>query len=75
MEVYGPEFTKETKFGETMVFTSGFIYKYTKVESQYSKEMRQQSRSVPKGTWENNASIVKKDESNGQELTHTCTYL
>ncbi|KAI0260190.1 hypothetical protein BGY98DRAFT_1192874 [Russula aff. rugulosa BPL654] len=36
MEVYGPEFTKETKSEATVVFTSGLIYKYTKVESEYT---------------------------------------
>jgi hypothetical protein len=40
MRVYGPEFTKETKSEKTVVFTSDLIYKYTKVESEYSKEMR-----------------------------------
>ena len=33
MEVYGPEFTKETKSEETVAFTSGLIYKYEKIES------------------------------------------
>jgi hypothetical protein len=37
MRVYGPEFTKETKSKATVVFTSDLIYKYTKVESAYSK--------------------------------------
>ena len=75
MEVYGPEFTKETKSEATVVFTSGLIYKYTKVESEYSKETRQQSRNVPEGTREDDASIAKENESNGRELTHACTYL
>jgi hypothetical protein len=35
MKIYGPEFTKETKFEATVVFTSGLIYKYTKVMSYY----------------------------------------
>jgi hypothetical protein len=75
MRVYGPEFTKETKSEETMVFTSGLIYKYTKIESQYSKEMRQQSRNAPEGTRGDDASTAEENESNGRELTHVCTYL
>jgi hypothetical protein len=59
----------------TVVFTDGFIYKYTRVESQYSKETRQQSENVPKGTWRDDVLIAKENESNGRELTHTCTYL
>ena len=38
MKVYGSEFTKKTKSEATVAFTSGIIYKYTKVESSYSKE-------------------------------------
>ena len=33
MEVYGPEFTKETKSEETMAFTSVLIYKYIEIRS------------------------------------------
>jgi|SRR5580658_4993334 hypothetical protein len=75
MEVYDPEFTKKTKSGETVVFTSSLIYKYTKIESQYSKETRQQSRNVPEGTWGDDVLTTEETESNGQELTHACTYL
>jgi hypothetical protein len=75
MEVYGLEFTKKTKSGETVVFTSSLIYKYTRIESQYSKETRQQSRNVPEGTRGNDASTAEENEPNGRELTHTCTYL
>jgi hypothetical protein len=75
MRVYGPKFTKETKSEKTVVFTSDLIYKYTKVESEYSKEMHQQSRNVPEGTQEDDASTAKENESNRQELTHMCTYL
>jgi hypothetical protein len=50
MRVYGPEFTKKTKSEETVVFTSGLIYKYTRIKSQYSKEKCQQSKNVPEGT-------------------------
>ena len=73
IRVYGPEFTKETKSEETVVFTSNLIYKYTRIKSQYSKETFQQSRNVPEGTWGDDASI--ENESNGQELTHMYTYL
>ncbi|KAI0267556.1 hypothetical protein BGY98DRAFT_938603 [Russula aff. rugulosa BPL654] len=75
MRVYGPEFTKETKSEVTVVFTSNLIYKYTKVESEYSKKTCQQSRNVPEGTRGDDASIAKENESNGQELTHACIYL
>ena len=34
IRVYSPEFTKETKSGETVVFTSDLIYKYTRIQSQ-----------------------------------------
>jgi hypothetical protein len=50
MKVYSSEFTKETKSEETVVFTSGLIYKYAKIKSQYSKKMCQQSRNVSKDT-------------------------
>ena len=33
MEVYGPEFTKETKSEETVVATRVLIYKYREIES------------------------------------------
>ena len=60
MEVYSPEFTKETKFEATTAFTSGIIYKYTKVESLYSKETRQKSRNAPEGTRDDDASMQKR---------------
>ena len=75
MRVYGSEFTKETKSGKTIVFTSNLICKYTRIESQYCREMHQQSRNVPKGTRKDDTLIAKENESNGQELTHTYTYL
>ena len=75
MEVCGSEFTKETKSKATVVFISSLIYKYTKVESEYSKETRQQSRNVPEGTRDDDVLIAKEIESNGQELTYAYTYL
>ena len=56
------------------VGTAISLYKYTKVESSYSKETRQQSRNAPKGTRGGDASTAEEIESNGRELTHACTY-
>ena len=75
MEVYGPKFTKETKSGATVAFTSDIIYKYTKVESLYSMKTCQQSRNVLEGTRDDDVLIAKEIESNGQELTHAYIYL
>jgi hypothetical protein len=60
---------------ERLVFTSGLIYKYTRIESQYSKETCQQSRNVPEGTRGDDVSTAEENESNRRELTHMCTYL
>jgi hypothetical protein len=60
---------------ERLVFTSDLIYKYTRIESQYSKETRQRSRNAPEGTRGDDASTAEENESNGRELTHACTYL
>ena len=64
IKVYSPKFTKNTKSEETVVFTSGLIYKYAKIKSQYSKETHQQSRNVPEDTQDNNILIAKENESN-----------
>ena len=58
-----------------MAFTSSIIYKYTKVESLYSKETCQQSGNVPEGAQDDDTSTAEEIKSNGQKLTHTCTYL
>jgi hypothetical protein len=60
---------------EKLVFTSGLIYKYTRIESQYSKETRQRSRNAPEDTRGDDVSTAKENESNERELTHTCMYL
>jgi hypothetical protein len=69
MEVYGPEFTKETKSEETVAFTSDYLYYYRQIESLYSKATRQQSENLPEGAPEGDASIAKENESNGREMS------
>ena len=56
-------------------FTNDLIYKYTRIKSQYCRETHQQSRNILEGTWGDNVSIAKENESNEQELTHAYTYL